>query len=207
MSRIVAPSVVAVSLAWAGLAGAATPLNLETSDGVQYRRLGAPLTIPESGRTYEAVLIFEGLDLTSGEFLFTGTRDQHWWDPWLGNGGAEDGNSYPAFDACTTGDGCLKIISPGVARGTIRFAADYSYNCGPGTPFLTICDIRYDWGYPGTMLDVYFTRNSSGAAPSAWYSFAAIPEPATWAMMIIGFGAVGAALRARRLRPTVASAA
>lgn len=30
---------------------------------------------------------------------------------------------------------------------------------------------------------------------------AAVPEPATWALMIVGFGAIGAALRARRKTP------
>jgi len=29
----------------------------------------------------------------------------------------------------------------------------------------------------------------------------AVPEPATWAMMLVGFGAVGAAVRRRRRRP------
>jgi PEP-CTERM motif len=32
----------------------------------------------------------------------------------------------------------------------------------------------------------------------------AIPEPATWAMMILGFGMIGGAMRRRRaVRPTV----
>ena len=35
-------------------------------------------------------------------------------------------------------------------------------------------------------------------------SVSAIPEPATWAMMIIGFGAVGAVARRRRLAPVAA---
>jgi hypothetical protein len=32
---------------------------------------------------------------------------------------------------------------------------------------------------------------------------AAVPEPATWAMMLIGFGAIGCAMRFRRRRPLV----
>ena len=31
----------------------------------------------------------------------------------------------------------------------------------------------------------------------------AVPEPATWAMMLIGFGAVGAAMRRRKSQPRV----
>lgn len=37
--------------------------------------------------------------------------------------------------------------------------------------------------------------NDAGALPT---EVAAVPEPATWAMMIVGFGLVGAAIRARR---------
>jgi hypothetical protein len=32
----------------------------------------------------------------------------------------------------------------------------------------------------------------------------AVPEPATWAMMIVGFGVAGGALRRRRLAPLFA---
>jgi hypothetical protein len=35
---------------------------------------------------------------------------------------------------------------------------------------------------------------------------ASVPEPATWAMMILGFGGVGALLRHRRPRPRAALA-
>lgn len=31
------------------------------------------------------------------------------------------------------------------------------------------------------------------------YGYAAVPEPATWAMLLLGFGLVGSALRTRRL--------
>jgi len=40
------------------------------------------------------------------------------------------------------------------------------------------------------------------AAPGA----GAVPEPATWAMMIMGFGAIGGAMRRRRAAPTVLAA-
>ena len=35
-------------------------------------------------------------------------------------------------------------------------------------------------------------------------AYAPVPEPATWAMMIVGFGAAGAAIRRRKLVPSVA---
>ena len=39
---------------------------------------------------------------------------------------------------------------------------------------------------------------STGSIPSA------VPEPATWAMMIVGFGLAGAAMRRRREAPALA---
>jgi len=54
------------------------------------------------------------------------------------------------------------------------------------------------------------TRNDGSAAISIRYNFteavAAVPEPSTWAMMILGFGVIGAAMR-RRAKPSVSFAA
>lgn len=48
------------------------------------------------------------------------------------------------------------------------------------------------------------TRNDGSAAISVRYNFteaaAAVPEPSTWAMMLFGFGLIGAALRCRAKR-------
>jgi len=61
------------------------------------------------------------------------------------------------------------------AGGTVKaFGADYSYN---GT---------YDLAF----------RTYADNAPAA----AAVPEPATWGLMLLGFGLVGAGMRSRRVR-------
>ncbi|MEG3123520.1 PEPxxWA-CTERM sorting domain-containing protein [Sphingomonas sp. GB1N7] len=51
----------------------------------------------------------------------------------------------------------------------------------------------------GQTLDVPFTINGTVAA-------SAVPEPATWAMMIGGFGMVGGAMRSRRRKTTISFA-
>jgi len=49
-------------------------------------------------------------------------------------------------------------------------------------------------GLAGTAAD------GASAAFSGTLSFAAVPEPATWAMMLVGFGAVGFGMRRRQAR-------
>ena len=46
--------------------------------------------------------------------------------------------------------------------------------------------------------DINSGGGPSGAAFFATVSYAAVPEPASWAMMLVGFGGLGAAMRAGR---------
>lgn len=46
--------------------------------------------------------------------------------------------------------------------------------------------------------DGYSQKNFSASVQSATLAVQSVPEPATWAMMIVGFGAVGATMRSAR---------
>ena len=46
---------------------------------------------------------------------------------------------------------------------------------------------------------------SYGSARLGIVSVAAVPEPATWAMMLVGFGMIGGVTRYRRRKPTSVS--
>ena len=46
-------------------------------------------------------------------------------------------------------------------------------------------------------------QGSSGAQVFATGGVAAVPEPGTWALMLLGFGAIGAAMRRRRKTPAM----
>ena len=46
--------------------------------------------------------------------------------------------------------------------------------------------------------------NGKGVSNAAIYGFgAAVPEPGTWAMMLLGFGAIGVSIRRRRGKPAL----
>lgn len=55
----------------------------------------------------------------------------------------------------------------------------------------------YTVGSTGTLSLSYFDSNNFDNTGSITFKLAAVPEPASWALMIMGFGAVGAALRRR----------
>jgi len=74
---------------------------------------------------------------------------------------------------------------------------------------LTVNGPRTIFGAPGDIVVredqfdnccTYGFEFTGGAAGHYALSVASIPEPATWAMMLIGFGAIGAAARRRQMR-------
>jgi len=54
--------------------------------------------------------------------------------------------------------------------------------------------------------NVSISGTSGTPVPITGYLLAAVPEPATWAMMLVGFGGIGLAMRRRR-RPVLAQVA
>lgn len=72
----------------------------------------------------------------------------------------------------------------------------------------------YTFNYTGTttsnVLSFLASGTPNGAPPVALLDnvslIAAVPEPATWAMMLVGFGMIGAAVRRRQRQPVMAAA-
>jgi hypothetical protein len=71
-------------------------------------------------------------------------------------------------------------------------------------------DVRFDsldqsWGIYQVEVGPYYLGDGPSLTPAG---VAAVPEPATWAMMLIGFGAIGAFMRRQRsaIRTTVSYA-
>lgn len=72
------------------------------------------------------------------------------------------------------------------------------------TEFRLINDLATLAGPQQLVVTGYSPGKAATYSGTLAFSPAAVPEPATWAMMIIGFGAAGSVIRRRRLEPTLA---
>ena len=73
------------------------------------------------------------------------------------------------------------------------FGASSGFKAGANTLTFQVDNFAQSGGNP-TGLNVEFTSSVAG-----------VPEPATWAMMLVGFGGLGAAIRSRRSRAALAA--
>jgi hypothetical protein len=120
---------------------------------------------------------------------------------WTGTGDFLDGFPLIDCDAGTPGD-CF-----GIARPMARFVGDAfiglfteaDSNAYPQTPDIVVNGFAFTFGEYG--YDLYNGPNFSGAfdPESVRITVTPVPEPASWAMMIAGFGLAGAALQRRKL--------
>lgn len=144
---------------------------------------------------------FGGCDQIS-DFDFATASEAFWATDAILNQVAIDG-AYGSFDS-----------SPGTVFGCENVFGLASYNCNMYVPyaFTAVGSIAAvgarNWtasfntsdgsfAHPGIPTD-FDTTNSAGAVWARFTLASAVPEPATWAMMILGFGAIGGVLRSRR---------
>lgn len=150
---------------------------------------------PPEGHSATAILTFSGLQLVDA--IFTGNVEEQktWWDEAIGG---VWGNEYSLAYDCSLGGGCVVQTGPGVASGTLSTPLGFDRPCTAAT--LGDCSSHF---FPqSATFDGVFRVSQAARAP---YSvtltisdFSAVPEPATWTMMIVGFGLVGAVLRRSR---------
>lgn len=78
-------------------------------------------------------------------------------------------------------------------------------SCG-ATETFAINNVPITAGAPNQISVSGLSRGNGSYGGNATFMPAAVPEPATWAMMLLGFGAIGFSMRKRR-RPTLAQIA
>ncbi|HZC38082.1 MAG TPA: PEPxxWA-CTERM sorting domain-containing protein [Sphingomicrobium sp.] len=123
-------------------------------------------------------------------------------------------NGVPGPDGTAPGFSYDGLFYPG---GSPQTATSYPFSGGVfdiyGLVFTLSggdsVDLWSNGNVPGTGLNygVGVTDGTSVLDYASPVSLAAVPEPATWAMMLIGFGAIGLPLRAARRKRKLGSAA
>jgi hypothetical protein len=94
------------------------------------------------------------------------------------------------------GHNTLTGVSPG-GGATDPGASNLSGFSSPVATGSTVYELFGANTFDLNQRNLYFTPTASGFSVSA-SGFGAVPEPATWAMMLVGFGLAGAGMRRRR---------
>jgi hypothetical protein len=124
----------------------------------------------------------------AGDFYIQGPGNQNWLNGFFGNGTIITNiGATSSFFLVNTSPGGL-LLNSGTFPGLLPAGA-YLTITKTGIPFPGIQAV------PGQTLST-FDPAFSGA-------FGAVPEPASWAMLIAGFGIVGAVLRRRRVAVSI----
>lgn len=190
----------AIALAAAALfaapANAAQIINLDltTPDAGGYVYGSGSFNWPTEGNLATATLNFNGLELIDATLTGYVEGQATWWDEGIGG---VTGNEYLLAYDCALWNSCLTQVTPTMATGQLSTPRGFDKPCTPAT--LNNCSFHYD--PQSGVFDGYFRVTSLGSPYGATLTigdFAAVPEPATWAMMIIGFGMAGSALRRRQ---------
>lgn len=100
-------------------------------------------------------------------------------------------NGLGVRDVCLyAGSNCNGGSSNGVGANDAPATGTFSLNFGTATQNLVLNDFAARWQSTGA--------NGQGSASGPGMVTSAVPEPATWGMMILGFGAIGLSLRTRK---------
>ncbi|WP_229956545.1 PEPxxWA-CTERM sorting domain-containing protein [Parasphingorhabdus litoris] len=103
-------------------------------------------------------------------------------------------------DFFTTASGTISIDGYSYMLRSNPFAGGHAFQYGIGANAKNSAFGGSSW---------LLVEGENGERPRHWdvnFNLAAVPEPATWAFMIFGFGAVGGALRRKKNRQTVSFA-
>jgi hypothetical protein len=116
------------------------------------------------------------------------------------------GGNMNAFIPGVSGSVALPNITTSFANGLFQFAIPKSYftsaiaglNYNPAVTFGNPVRLNLSQSFSYSVAGGQASYGTTRLGLADVSSVAAVPEPATWAMMIIGFGIVGFGLRSRR---------
>lgn len=198
MRSLMAASAAVCVLAVAGSAEAATVIFQQSGSGSFVNISNVALPGPGAYR-------FEATSDVSAFFNFTAGYEDHW-DVFLAPPPRPHHENIEGNSASVVADehangltAAWEFTVPKTGRTFYGAPAHYiDFGITPGTP--VYLEVRADDPYFG-----FFAEAESLDGSPVSYTFkvtqlTAVPEPGTWTMMIVGFGAAGAMLRAARRR-------
>ncbi len=181
---------------WRGTADPAAPYSAELGN-----RMLFGLTIDGEGSKFSiSQLSFVGdsndaanaLDFGFAAGAFNYSND--YWGVLVG----DDGDLFTADDVFVKAGANTQLVDGLVGRGSGNSFAAYCAGCTTTAERQAAIDLVANYpGYPTTFTGTY-TLGNLGSGSGTFNISPAVPEPATWAMMIAGFGMVGASMRRRR---------
>lgn len=185
-------------LSLAGGAQSATTLPLEMgnleSDGAYYSEW-ARVVLPPSGQPYlYVVFTWSSGDLKGASVAGFHETTFGYYDPWA-MGGVGYNESEWNLD-CSFANGCVQASGDRRAYARLVLPKEIDEPCGP--PLDSLCYQRLNFSDLEASLNIQTWNGEFVTASVTFQDHAPVPEPATWAMMIGGFGLTGAALRRRR---------
>ena len=173
----------------------AVPGTNETNDGVNHFKSGV---VSPSNPFYSATITINGID-----FLFADNS------PLFGQTGLTQFGAYGSVTSNlysnTTGAGIVftATSSTGNFLSSVNFGDPYTYTLRPGDSGRGLLQTaapgvgRRNNGFRYTIAELNITSISGGPVQ---VNPGAVPEPASWALMIAGFGLVGSAMRRKAAR-------
>ena len=155
--------------------------NGKNAFGATWNDVGYYSNHTDKTNTFQVLLVDRG-DVGSGDFDIYLNYDQILWETGDFNGGHNGfgGTSASAgYNAGTGAPGSYYQLPGSLVNGAL-------IDGGPNA-----LSSNSNYGTPGSYL--FQVRNGQVSVPTG-----AVPEPSTWAMMLVGFGATGFAMRRRR---------
>ncbi len=180
MKKLIALALAATSLMSATAASAATLVDFVIQTRIDGTNVpGAPTDATITG-TYDNDALVLGSTPVTGFNVFL----------------ASNGNNYPNFPGGVTASVTNLTMTSGTLNffnaGSTIFSFDISNFAPMGTSATTVSNATSFTYGDGTPIGI-----AAGSGGTINIS-AAVPEPATWAMMLIGFGAIGHSMRRRK---------